>query len=445
MRFFFKSFYLSKYTYILLGVCVALFCFGLFNLAFFKIGQVLFFLIWAVVLVETILLYKQKSIIAVGRKPPFKLSNGDVNTIMIQFKNVTNFTFLTEIYEELPEQFQLRQWQKNTKIPASEITSFSYPVYPKIRGLYVWKNCHLLSKLNAFSLVLRKDSYDFRQEIACYPSFDQFNRLPIKAMVSQFTDSNEKVIQRIGQSLEFEQIKEYATGDDYRHINWKASAKRGHLMLNQYQDERSQDIYCLIDMGRAMKMPFEGQTLLDYAINGSLALSKAIIDMQDKAGLIDFSSSKCGFIPAKKDLKQFVKINDALFNLDTQFLESDFEKLYKFVRLKVKQRSLLVIFTNFDSVNAMHRQLPYLKSLARHHLLLVVFFENTELSQDTSQQAVDLKEIYSKTIGYNMLIQNKLITQELHKFGIQSLMVKPQKLSIEVINSYLNIKRKSLI
>lgn len=445
MKFFLQSFYLSKYTYMLLGMCVILFCFGLFNIVFFTIGQIVLYLTIAVILLETLLLYKQKSIIASSRKLPFKLSNGDMNTVLLQFKNVTNFDFYTDIIEELPEQFQIRQWQKSTKITANEISSFSYPVYPKVRGNYIWRNCHLLSKLSLYSLVIRKDSYDFNQEIACYPSFDQFNRLPIKAMVSQFTDSNEKVVQRIGQSLEFEQIKEYANGDDYRHINWKASAKRGHMMVNQYQDERSQDIYCLLDMGRCMKMPFEGQTLLDYAINGVLALSKAIIDMQDKAGLIDFSANKCGLIPAKKDLKQFVKINDALFNLDTQFLESDFEKLYKFVRLKVKQRSLLVIFTNFDSVNAMHRQLPYLKSLARHHLLLVIFFENTELSQDITNQAANIKEIYSKTIGYNMLIQNKLISQELQKFGIQSLMVKPQKLSIEVINSYLNIKRKSLL
>jgi uncharacterized protein (DUF58 family) len=445
MRFFAKSFYLSKYTYILLGICVALFCFGLLNILFFRIGQFVFFTTWVIVFIEIILLFKQKHIINVSRKPPFKLSNGDKNTVSLSFKNLTNMRFLAEIIEELPEQFQIREWQKSTTISPNEITNFKYIVEPKIRGLYQWRNCHVLSRLTDFSLVYRKDTFELNQEIACYPSFDQFNRLPIKAMVSQFNDSNEKVIQKIGQSLEFEQIKEYATGDDYRHINWKASAKRGHLMVNQYQDERSQDIYCLIDMGRAMKMPFECQTLLDYVINGTLALSKAIIDMQDKAGLIDFAAQKCGLLPAKKDMKQFGKINDALFNIETQFLESDFERLYKFVRLKIKQRSLLVIFTNFDSVNAMHRQLPYLKSLSRHHLLLVVFFENTELSAQAHEQAKDLKEIYTKTIGYNLLIQNKLILQELNRFGIQGLMVKPQKLSLEVINSYLSIKKKSLI
>jgi uncharacterized protein (DUF58 family) len=445
MRFFAKSFYLSKYTYILLGICVALFCFGLLNILFFKIGQFIFFVTWAVVALETFLLYKKNRIVEVTRKPPIKLSNGDKNTVSLIFKNLTNFTFYSEIIEELPEQFQMRQWQKNIVIKADEITNFKYLVEPKIRGLYEWNYCHVLSRLSEFSLVYRKDSFDLHQEISCYPSFDQFNKLPIKAMVSQFNDSSEKVIRKIGQSLEFEQIKEYANGDDYRHINWKASAKRGHMMVNQYQDERSQDIYCLIDMGRAMKMPFEGQTLLDYAINGALALSKSIIDMQDKAGLIDFSAQRCGLLPAKKDMKQFGKINDALFNIETQFLESDFERLYKFVRLKIKQRGLLVIFTNFDSVNAMHRQLPYLKSLSRHHLLLVVFFENTELSSDANTQANDLKGIYTKTIGYNLLIQNKLILQELNKYGIQGLMVKPKKLSLEVINSYLNIKKKSLI
>lgn len=203
----------------------------------------------------------------------------------------------------------------------------------------------------------RRESFYFKEIIACYPSFEQFKKIPISAIVNNVQNS-EKVVQRIGQSLEFEQIKEYSRGDDYRHLNWKASAKRGIMMVNQYQDERSQDIYCAIDLGRTMKMPFGGQTLLDYAINGTLALSKAIITMSDKAGLVGFSYDNCDYLPAKKDLKQFGKINDFLYNLKTKFKESDFERLYKFARINIRQRSLLVIFTNFDSVNAMHRNLP---------------------------------------------------------------------------------------
>jgi uncharacterized protein (DUF58 family) len=292
--------------------------------------------------------------------------------------------------------------------------------------------------------VARRESFYFKEIIACYPSFEQFKKIPINAIVNN-VQSSEKVVRRVGQSLEFEQIKEYSRGDDYRHLNWKASAKRGIMMVNQYQDERSQDIYCAIDLGRTMKMPFGGQTLLDYAVNGTLALSKTIISMSDKAGVLGFSYEKSDFLPAKKDLKQFGKINDLLYNLETKFKESDFERLYKFVRVNIGQRSLLVVFTNFDSVNAMHRNLTYLKALSRYHLLLVVFFENSEIAQIVDSQAKDLKEIYDFTIGQSLILQNKLIAKELNKHGIKSLHTKPENLSLGLINTYIDIKKKRLI
>ena len=442
---FFRSFYLSKNTFILLGVCIALFSFGLLNNAFFGIGQILFALVWFVVLIETMLLYSKKKPMHIERKLPHKISNGDANRVTLQIKNELRYALQATIIEDLPEQFQYRKWERKTALPAQKSINFSYEVQPKLRGIYHWGNCHVLFQLSKFSLVYRKETFPFEQEVACFPSFEQFNRIPLKAIVSQFSESSEHTVRKIGQSLEFEQIKDYSSGDDYRHINWKASAKRGQLMLNQYQDERSQDIYCVLDLGRSMKMPFQEQTLLDYAVNGCLALSKAIIMAQDKAGFIGLSHQKCDFLPAKRDFKQFGKINEMLYNLKTDFLEANYEQLYKFVRLNIKQRSLLVIFTNFDSVNSMHRQLPYLKSLARHHLLLVVFFENTEIAKIIHEPATDLKDIYTKTIGNSFLLQNRLITKELQNFGIQSLYVQPQKLSLEVINQYLNLKRKQLL
>jgi uncharacterized protein (DUF58 family) len=256
---------------------------------------------------------------------------------------------------------------------------------------------------------------------------------------------NSTTIRKIGQSLEFEQIKNYVSGDNYRHINWKASAKQGRLMLNQYQEERSQDIYTVIDMGRAMKMPFEQQTLLDYAINGSVALSKAVLDTKDKAGLITFSSKDCTYLPARSEYKHFSVINDTLYNLQTDFLESDFERLYKFVRFKIRQRSLLVIFTNFDSINSLKRNLQYLKAIAQYHLVLVVFFENSEIVKFSNETATTLREIYSKTIGKHFLSQNQLILKELVNAGIQGLITQPHLLSIQAINQYIQIKRKQMI
>lgn len=445
MKKFLQSYYLSKNTFIALGVCVALFSLGLVNYVFFNAGLIVFMLLWLMVLVESFLLFKGGNILEVKRKLPLKLSNGDLNTVELSVKNNGKLKYEIEIIEELPKQLQIRDWSEQLISSADSIKTAQYQIFPKQRGAYEWGKTHLKIKLWKWGFVYRKDSFDTEKTISCYPSFEQFNRIPVKAIVSQFAESSEKCIRKIGQSLEFEQIKEYAQGDDYRHINWKSSAKKGSLMVNQYQDERSQDIYCMLDMGRTMRMPFNEQTLLDYSINGILALSKAIITAQDKAGFVGFASHSCDFLPAKRDMRQFGKINDVLYNLDTQFLESNFELLYKFTRINIKQRSLLVIFTNFDSENAMYRQLPYLKSLSKYHVVLLVFFENSEIEKLSVEKAQDLKSVYTKTIAQSLLLKNRLISIELQKNGIISLSIKPEDLSLEVINAYINIKKRSLI
>ena len=445
MKHFLKSFYLTKAAFAILGLCIGLFSFGLLNNIFFLLGKILFFMLWIFVIVEIFALYSKQNPLRTERKLPVRLSNGDTNFVSLKITNSFNFNLIATIIEDLPQQFQIRQWEKTTEVIKNAVTEFKYSVEPKVRGIYLWQNCYILYKIYPYSLVYRRVIFEFHQEVACFPSFEQFNKIPVKAIVSNFHESSQNSIRKIGQSLEFEQIKEYSSEDDYRHINWKASAKRGQLMLNQYQDERSQDIYCVLDLGRSMKMPFHQQTLLDYSINASLALSKAVITMQDKAGIVGLAHNKCEFLSAKKDFKQFGKINDMLYNLQTEFLEANYELLYKFVRVNIKQRSLLVIFTNFDSVNSLHRQMPYLKALAKYHLLLVVFFENTEVVNMVKEQATDLKDIYTKTIGQSILSQNRLIVKELHKFGIQSLLIQPEKLSLEVINKFVQIKKKQLI
>ncbi len=443
---FFKTFYLNKIAFILFGICIVLFGFGLLINGFFILGKALFALIWLVIFIETLILFLGKSRIDITRKPPMRLSNGDSNLVHLTIKNGYKFYIFATLIEGLPEQLQIRIWQKQVKLKPQAYTEYQYNISPKTRGIYHWKSLNILYKLLPYSLVARKGTFYLEQEVACYPSFDQFKKIPLKATVSNFKENNsEHFVRKIGQSLEFEQIKEYTREDDYRHINWKASAKSGQLMLNQYQEERSQDIYSIIDMGRAMKMPFNQQTLLDYAVNASLALSKAVISMNDKAGILGLSHNKCNFLQAKKDMKQFGKINDFLYNIESEFLEANYELLYKFVRVNIRQRSLLVVFTNFDSVNSLNRQIPYLKAISKYHLVLVIFFENTEIAKAVKVKATNLKDIYTNTIGQNMLFQNRLISKELHKYGIQSLIIQPQNLNLAVINKFIEIKRSALI
>lgn len=442
---FFKSFYLTPRTFIVLGICIALFCIGLVLNLSFIIGQLLLFLLFLTVLVETILLYSKLQLVTSRRILPNRLSNGDENSIELQIRNNSTIDLDLTIYEDLPDLLQLRIWKIAVLLKKSANQKVVYEVRPTQRGIYTWQNTSILCSVSFLAFVARKMTFEDMASISCYPSFEQFKKLPLDALINTFSETNTTHIRKIGQSLEFEQIKDYVSGDNYRHINWKASAKQGRLMLNQYQAERSQDIYMVLDMGRSMKMPFNQQTLLDYAINGSIALTKSILDVKDKAGLITFSSKNCTYLPARSEYKQFGTINDILYNLTTDFLESDFERLYKFVRFKVRQRSLLIIFTNFDSINSLKRNLQYLKAIAQYHLVLVVFFENSEIVEFVNQPASNLREIYSSTIGKHFLSQNQLILKELLKSGIQGLITQPHLLSIETINKYIQIKRKQMI
>lgn len=216
-------------------------------------------------------------------------------------------------------------------------------------------------------------------------------------------------------------------------------------MVNQYQDERSQQVYSLIDKGRVMQMPFQGMSLLDYAINATLVISNIAIKKSDKAGLITFQDKIGSLLPASRINNQMSTIQEVLYNQKTAYLETDFSVLYSTVRRTISQRSLLLLFTNFESIHSLHRQLPYLLNLSKAHLLVVIFFENTELRQLTDNPAESLKEIYYKAIAERFSYEKKMITRELQKHGIQSILTSPEKLTINTINKYLELKARNLI
>ncbi len=245
--------------------------------------------------------------------------------------------------------------------------------------------------------------------------------------------------------MEFEQIKEYVRGDDFRTINWKATARKDGLMVNSFTDERSQQIYCIINKSRVMKMPFGGMTLLDHAINASLVLSNVALVKQDKAGLITFSENLDAFIQADKKTTQMNLILETLYKQQTRFLEPDFEKLFSVIRSRVSNRSLLVLFTNFESVESLQREMPALKRIARYHLLLVVFFENSELKNLTEKKAQRLEDIYIKTIAEKFSYEKRLMVKELHKNGILSILTAPELLTVNTVNKYLELKTRMSI
>jgi uncharacterized protein (DUF58 family) len=304
--------------------------------------------------------------------------------------------------------------------------------------------------VNAFvnspiGLLARRFRYSQNKMVPVYPSYIQMRKFELLAISNRLSETGVKKIRRIGHNMEFELIKEYISGDDFRTINWKATARKNHLMVNHYQDERSQQVYSLIDKGRVMQMPFDGMSLLDYAINATLVISNIAIKKSDKAGLMTFQDKVGVLVPASRNSNQMGKILEVLYKQKTAFRETDFSIVYNHIRKKISQRSLLILYTNFESMYGLHRQLPFLKGLTNLHLVVVVFFENTEMKSLLENPAEDLRGVYHKAIAEKISLEKKLIVKELTKNGIQAVLTTPQNLTVDTINKYLELKSRGWI
>ena len=194
-----------------------------------------------------------------------------------------------------------------------------------------------------------------------------------------------------------------------------------------------------------MKMPFDGLTLLDYAVNSALVISNVALKKQDKAGILAFSKKVENIVVAERRTSQMNLILETLYNVSTDFYESDYSRLYADCKRNITHRSLMLLYTNFETLDGLHRQLPYLKGIAKNHLLVVIFFKNTELNTLITEKAETVQQAYDKVIAEKFAFEKRLIVNELQKYGIQSILTSPQDLTIDTINKYLEIKARGLL
>ena len=442
MRNLYNTLFLNNKFFYYLAIIAMLFVVGFFIPIFFEISKTLLFILTVLVIIDVFMLYTIKKGLDVKRLLPERLSNGDTNKITLNFTSYYNFIVHLKVIEELPHIFQKRDFFFDIKLNKHEEKKLNYDLKPNERGLYNFGKTNIYTS-SPLQLATRK--YVLGQEVTlkCYPSFLKLQEFNFNAFTNTTTYGTKK-IRRIGQSLEFEQIKEYVSGDDIRTLNWKATAKRNQLMINQYVEEKSQSVYSIIDKGRAMQMNFNGLTLLDYAINATLAISNVILRKQDKVGMLSFSKKLEDWVVAEKRNSQMNLISESLYNIKTDFLESDFSQLYAVIKRKITQRSLLIIYSNFETMDGLNRQLPYLRALAKNHLLLIVFFKNTELNTLIHKKVENIEDAYDTIIAEKFMYEKKQIVTKLKKYGIQTVLTKPENLTGNTINKYLELKSRGL-
>lgn len=441
---FFKKLYINNFFfYCLIGV-VVVFCLAFIFPSIYNVAWYILLALLTFFFIDILLLFANKSGIEGSRLTPEKLSNGDANAIRVFIENNYSFQIFVKVIDEIPFQFQVRNFEIKKTLKSEEKIELNYNLRPTERGEYHFGKLNIYTS-SPLRLVSKRYTFDHNAMVPTYPSYIQLRKYDLMAFSNNLFQYGIKKIRRIGHTMEFEQIKEYVPGDDIRTLNWKATAKKNALMTNQFQDEKSQSVYMVIDKGRVMKMPFNGLSLLDYAINTTLVLSNVIIKKHDKAGIFSFSKKIENRVVAEKTSGQMQKILEALYNVKTDFFESDYSRLYVDIKKNINHRSLIILYTNFETLDNLHRQLPYLKGIAKNHLLVVVFFSNTELDQFIHQKTETVQDIYDKVIAEKFTFEKRLIVNELKKYGIYSVLTQPENLTLDTINRYLEIKARGIL
>lgn len=438
------SIFLPLKFFIAGSVLVIVFVLGFFWPLLFVVAKFGLILFAFLTLLDLSVLFKLKNGVIAKRELPDRFSNGDQNPVSIKLKSNYPLTVDVAVIDELPVQFQIRDFKLHTRLKKNQATSLTYSLRPVKRGEYQFGSLNIFVR-SPLGLIEKRFRTETGQNVSVYPSFHQLKNVELMSFARMQNLLGLKTIRKVGNNREFEQVKDYIEGDDTRSINWKATAKKSRLMVNRYRDEREQHVYCIIDMGRSMKMPFNEMSLLDYAINSSLAVSKVVLKNYDKIGLITYSNKVHTVIQSDNSNKQMRLLMDGLYKQKTDFKESSLEVLYPFIRQRITQRSLMILFTNFESIYSIQRQMAVVKKLAQNHLVLLVAFENVEMRDIIKKETKGIESVYLKTIAQKFIYEKRIFMSELNQGGVLSLLTAPDQLSVNTINKYLEVKARGLL
>lgn len=407
-------------------------------------ADVLLATLFGLTCIDAVLVFASRKPLEISRKWNERFNLGESNKVVIIVSSTANQPINFKLYEGFPLEMQERTRFFSGLVLPGGIKTFEYSFQPKRRGVFEFGDIEVQIR-SVFFLVSRRISYDRKGEFHVYPSVLQMKKYELLVFHQQKVSSGIKKIRRLGNNSEFEQIKNYVQGDEIRTVNWKATSRRNELMVNQYQEEKSQSVYCVIDKSRNMQMDFEGLSFLDHSINSALVLSNIAIKKGDKAGLITYSDKLGSILPAERSAGQMRRLIESLYNQRTRFKEANYELLYQTIRRSVRSRSMITLFTNFESEFTLKRALPVLRQINQKHVLVVILFENKDLQEFAHGNAESMLDIYQATVAERMISYKSRMAQTLRQNGIHTILTLPEELSVNTINKYLELKAKGAI
>lgn len=427
--------------FFLIGILLALLsALGYYLPACYEVARV-GLVVWGGLVVIDLLSVNFLCRVRAERKLQERFSLGEDNEVKIHLENKGSLPCRIEVRDELPSDWAFHEAIFSVSLQRGEGKTVHYRLQPKQRGAKEFGRI-ILFVGTPLGMLARKVTSGAAQTVKVYPAFRRLAQLELAAISNDLSLAGIKRIRRIGNSTEFEQIKDYTPGDDFRTINYKASAKVGRWMVNTYRDERAQPVWLLVDEGRVMQRTFNGMQLLDYAINAALALSFVAIRRADMVGLVCFGARPDGIVPADRRTDQLPRLLEALYARRPEYQESDYPALGARLSSLARKRSLMILLTDFSTKTALERELPTLRRLGRRHRLLVVFFADEEVEATAHSADEGLPALKTRALAAGFCQEKRGLVRLLRAHGIDGLLTTPTGLTVDLINRYITLRKQ---
>jgi uncharacterized protein (DUF58 family) len=371
-----------------------------------------------------------------------RLSLGAKNSIIVKVENCSTAELAIVIKDEPPVSFKASTRCLRAKLPAGSVVRLSYTLQPPKRGSYKFGDIHCRYP-SRFGLFLRQFKISVENnDIRVYPNMLEIRKYQLLARQGHLIEAGVKSSRVVGLGTDFESLRDYQIDDEYRRINWGATARRGRLTSNQYEVDKSQNILLVLDAGRLMSGEVNSLTKLDHAINASLLLGYVGVNRDDKVGLVTFADEVKLNIPPGKGQPQLQKILASLYNIQSEVVESDYRAVCQYIRLKNRKRSLICIFTELIDEDASNELITYVSALTKNHLVMCITLVDSSLMSQARKIPGNSHEVYEKGVAQTVLRNREKAISILKNKGAVVVSVPPEELSIAIINKYLEMKSR---
>jgi uncharacterized protein (DUF58 family) len=394
------------------------------------------------VAVLTVLLSARPGDLTIARRLPEHLSLGARNQVAWEISNASGMPVQFEATEDLPETIQRDSPRSAATIRPRATAELQYGVTPLRRGRYEFGDIYIRWRLQ-LGLLVRQMRIKCPQEVKVYPNVASLARYELAAMRHRTADVGLSPVKRRGRGSVFESLRDYVPGDDPADAAWKATARHGRLMTRNFETERSQNILIVLDCGRLMLPQVDQLSRLDHAINASVLLSYVAMKQGDYIGLVAFSDRVESYVPPVKGRAALARMNEALYRLEALPREPDYDRVCKFLALRHRKRSLIVILTDVIDKDASSMLLAYTARFARYHLPLCVTMRNLQVERIAAAEPGNTAECYSKAVAVRMLGRRSEALARMRQSGVDVLDVDPRQLTPQLLNRYLLLKMRN--